>query len=51
VLDPHVLRYRCDGPLPAKRRNEFVTVRYCARQALGELGLPPGNHPSNGKIQ
>jgi 4'-phosphopantetheinyl transferase EntD len=25
----------------AKRRNEFVTVRYCARQALGELGLPP----------
>jgi 4'-phosphopantetheinyl transferase EntD len=25
----------------AKRRNEFVTVRYCARQALGELGMPP----------
>jgi 4'-phosphopantetheinyl transferase EntD len=25
----------------AKRRNEFVTVRYCARIALGELGLPP----------
>jgi 4'-phosphopantetheinyl transferase EntD len=25
----------------AKRRNEFVTVRYCARQALRELGLPP----------
>ena len=25
----------------AKRRNEFVTVRYCARQALGQLGLPP----------
>ncbi|WP_025736198.1 4'-phosphopantetheinyl transferase family protein [Mycobacterium genavense] len=25
----------------AKRRNEFVTVRYCARVALGELGLPP----------
>jgi 4'-phosphopantetheinyl transferase EntD len=24
-----------------KRRNEFITVRYCARQALGELGLPP----------
>jgi 4'-phosphopantetheinyl transferase EntD len=24
-----------------KRRNEFVTVRYCARQALGELGVPP----------
>ena len=21
----------------AKRRNEFITVRYCARQALGEL--------------
>ncbi|MDP9168246.1 MAG: 4'-phosphopantetheinyl transferase [Actinomycetota bacterium] len=25
----------------AKRRNEFVTARHCARQALGELGLPP----------
>ncbi|MEU0494391.1 4'-phosphopantetheinyl transferase [Mycobacterium sp. NPDC006124] len=25
----------------AKRRNEFVTVRHCARQALAELGLPP----------
>jgi 4'-phosphopantetheinyl transferase EntD len=25
----------------AKRRNEFVTVRACAREALGELGLPP----------
>lgn len=25
----------------AKRRNEFITVRHCARQALGELGLPP----------
>jgi 4'-phosphopantetheinyl transferase EntD len=24
-----------------KRRNEFVTVRYCARRALSELGLPP----------
>ena len=24
-----------------KRRNEFVTVRYCARQALGELGIEP----------
>ena len=23
-----------------KRRNEFVTVRHCARLALGELGLP-----------
>jgi 4'-phosphopantetheinyl transferase EntD len=23
----------------AKRRNEFITVRYCARLALGELGL------------
>jgi len=23
----------------AKRRNEFVTVRYCARQALRELGV------------
>lgn len=25
----------------AKRRNEFLTVRLCARQALGGLGLPP----------
>lgn len=24
-----------------KRRNEFITVRYCAREALGELGVPP----------
>ena len=23
-----------------KRRNEFITVRYCARLALGELGFP-----------
>jgi 4'-phosphopantetheinyl transferase EntD len=25
----------------AKRRNEFITVRHCARLALGELGFPP----------
>ncbi|MBV8789451.1 MAG: 4'-phosphopantetheinyl transferase [Mycobacterium sp.] len=25
----------------AKRRNEFITVRHCARIALGRLGLPP----------
>ncbi|OBF47822.1 4'-phosphopantetheinyl transferase family protein [Mycolicibacterium conceptionense] len=25
----------------AKRRNEFTTVRYCARQALSELGVSP----------
>lgn len=25
----------------AKRRNEFITVRHCARAALGKLGLPP----------
>ncbi|WP_396932230.1 4'-phosphopantetheinyl transferase [Mycolicibacterium sp.] len=25
----------------AKRRNEFVTVRHCARVALGQLGFPP----------
>ena len=31
VLEPHVLRYRCDGPLPAKRRNEFVTQRTLKR--------------------
>jgi len=25
----------------AKRRNEFITVRHCARIALGRLGVPP----------
>ena len=25
----------------AKRRNEFITVRHCARVALGELGVAP----------
>jgi hypothetical protein len=25
----------------AKRRNEFITVRHCARRALGQLGVPP----------
>jgi 4'-phosphopantetheinyl transferase EntD len=25
----------------AKRRNEFITVRHCARLALQELGVPP----------
>ena len=25
----------------AKRRNEFITARHCARLALGELGRPP----------
>lgn len=25
----------------AKRRDEFITARHCARIALGELGLPP----------
>src|ERR1700712_2039346 len=25
----------------AKRRDEFITVRYCARIALAELGFPP----------
>ena len=25
----------------AKRRNEFVTARHCARLALGELGVAP----------
>jgi 4'-phosphopantetheinyl transferase EntD len=24
-----------------KRRNEFITVRHCARLALGQLGIPP----------
>jgi 4'-phosphopantetheinyl transferase EntD len=24
-----------------KRRNEFITVRHCARLALGQLGVPP----------
>ncbi|MET0698111.1 MAG: 4'-phosphopantetheinyl transferase [Mycobacterium sp.] len=25
----------------AKRRNEFITVRYCARLALADIGMPP----------
>ena len=25
----------------AKRRNEFITVRHCAREALGKLGVGP----------
>ena len=25
-----------------KRRNEFISARYCARQALVELGAEPG---------
>lgn len=25
----------------AKRRNEFVTVRHCAREALRQIGVPP----------
>lgn len=25
----------------AKRRNEFITVRYCARQAMVDLGIEP----------
>jgi 4'-phosphopantetheinyl transferase EntD len=33
----------------AKRRNEFITVRHCARQALGELGVPPGPILKGGK--
>ena len=32
----------------AKRRNEFVTVRYCARQALVELGMPSRCRSSRG---
>jgi 4'-phosphopantetheinyl transferase EntD len=26
----------------AKRRNEFITVRFCAREALGQLGVSAG---------
>lgn len=42
---PHLTPLPEEEPLVArsvaKRRNEFITVRYCARQALGELGQPP----------
>ena len=42
---PHLTPLPEEEPLiarsVAKRRHEFITVRYCARQALGELGLPP----------
>ena len=33
----------------AKRRNEFVTVRHCARIALGELGVAAGANPQGGQ--
>ena len=33
----------------AKRRNEFITVRYCARQALGELGRGARADPQGGQ--
>ena len=29
----------------AKRRNEFITVRHCARIALGQLGVAAGTDP------
>ena len=33
----------------AKRRNEFITVRYCARQALVDLGLRTGPDSQGGQ--
>ena len=33
----------------AKRRNEFITVRYCARIALGELGISAGADSQGGE--
>lgn len=33
----------------AKRRNEFITVRHCARIALGELGVAPAPILKGGK--
>lgn len=57
ILPPVVAVVETRGPLPgaallpeeealvaravAKRREEFTTVRSCARQALAQLGLPP----------
>ncbi len=42
---PHLLPWPDEEPLiarsVAKRRNEFVTVRHCARLAMEALGLPP----------
>jgi 4'-phosphopantetheinyl transferase EntD len=42
---PHLAPLPEEEPLiaksVAKRRNEFVTVRHCARVALGQLGFPP----------
>ena len=33
----------------AKRRNEFITVRYCARHRAGRVGLPAGSNPQGGQ--
>jgi 4'-phosphopantetheinyl transferase EntD len=42
---PHLAALPEEEPLiarsVAKRRNEFVTVRHCARVAMQELGVPP----------
>ncbi len=42
---PELMPFPEEEPLIAKsvvkRRNEFITVRYCARAALGELGVAP----------
>ncbi len=40
-LTPHPEEEPLIAKSVAKRRNEFITVRYCARRALGELGVPP----------
>ena len=44
--DPsHLAALPAEEPLIArsvtKRRNEFITVRHCARVAMAQLGVPP----------
>ena len=42
---PHLAALPTEEPLIArsvtKRRNEFITVRHCARVAMAQLGVPP----------
>ena len=42
---PHLAALPAEEPLiarsVAKRRNEFITVRHCARVAMAQLGVPP----------
>ncbi len=52
--DPsHLAALPAEEPLIArsvtKRRNEFITVRHCARVAMAQLGVPPSPIPKGEK--